>query len=134
MTVEGPSEPPFAPPGGTERRFFATAHQVLCFVQKDCRPFRVVDRDAEKLRIQRHYFKGKIRGCISLVVPDIAVPPIICPAKDSQMFEDKGLAIKPVLLEDSDRFLHLFALVRLESVGTNHERDRKSTRLNSSHV
>src|SRR5437016_1083834 len=77
----------------------------------------------QKFRVQRNYLKEEVRGRVSLVMPDVTVPPIICAAKDGQMFEDKDLSIERMLLENRNRTLNLFALVRLKSIGTNQERD-----------
>src|SRR5258706_12250954 len=95
---------------------------MRCFVQKYGGALVVINRNSEKLRIQRHDFKRKIRGGVSVAVPNVAIPPIVGATKDGQVFQDESLAIETVLLKDSDRFLHRFTLVGLKTVRTNQQR------------
>src|SRR5260221_2834240 len=98
---------------------------MRCFLQQYGGAFVVVNWNSEKLRIQRYDFKRKIRGGVGVAVPIVAVPPIVRAAKDRQALQDESLAIETVLLKDSDRFLHRFALVRLKTVRTNQQRQVK---------
>src|SRR5205814_10327471 len=98
VTIDSPSQSPFVLPGRAQGRFLAIAEQVTSFVQEHRGTFAIIDRHFKKFGVQRHDLKWKIGGGISIPVADIVVPPIICSAKHREMFQNKSLPPKTVLL------------------------------------
>ena len=50
-------------------------------VQQHGRAFRVVNRKTEKVIVESYDFERKVRGRISIAVPDVRVQPVVGPSE-----------------------------------------------------
>ncbi len=77
----------------------------------------VINRNLEEIRVECHYFEGKIRGGVRVAMADIVVPPVVCATENSQMFEDESFAIEALLLQERNSIINFFSLVGLKPMG-----------------
>jgi hypothetical protein len=102
-----------------QRCVHAIAHQVTSFVKQHSSAFSIVNRELEKIRIERYDFERKIRGCVRVPMPSPPVPPIIGAPENHQVFENESLAIEALLLQECDCLLNLLALIGPKSIRTH---------------
>lgn len=85
--------------------------------------FPIVNRKIEKILVERHDLERKVSGGVGVAMANIPVPPIIRATENHGVFENEGLSIKALLLQNCDRLLNLLPLIGLKSVRTHQKRD-----------